>query len=254
MSYFRVRWDVLIHMIISVLQFTDMCQSLCGTAFTYSYKVQRLQKYSGIHVRSLIKRAVKAPIESIQRSIKLFINYSSPYSFPSLLNLLTFCAASLSPTGYSSAGASDFWNHSHFLDLDFNPCLGEYHKTHILVIVPLSITVVSNTLLLLYVLWGKKNKIIAFYCLITAWFKYQFTSFQNRTDHFMKHFSHFTFVLKMPSKWWASTWTGVFLIHPRPLDPHEVRSTPQLKPRRWKYRGLKICLWRSISIISILTS
>lgn len=89
----RDHFNLIVHRYVSVTLWYN------PAAFTYSYEVQQLQKYSGIHVHTLIKRAVKAPIESIQRSIKLFINYASPYSFPSLLNLLTFCAASLSPTG-----------------------------------------------------------------------------------------------------------------------------------------------------------
>ena len=100
-----------IHLIVLISQFTDICQSLCGKSplnSLYSYEVQQLEKYSGIHVHSLIKRAVKAPVESIQRSIKLFINYSSPYSALSTFNLLACVAASVFPTGYFSAGASEF--------------------------------------------------------------------------------------------------------------------------------------------------
>lgn len=90
--------------------------------------MQRLEKYSGSHVHSRIKRAVKAPIESSQRSIKVFINYSSPFSFLSVLNLLTFSAASLTLKGYFSAGASDFHNCSDCLDLD---CLFYARSWHI---------------------------------------------------------------------------------------------------------------------------
>lgn len=105
---------VSIHLIVFMLQCTDTCQSLSRkTPLNSLYSdedLQRLEMYSGIHVHSLVKRAVKAPIESIHKSIKLFINYSGPYSFLFTLNLLTFCAASVSAKGYFSAGASDFQN------------------------------------------------------------------------------------------------------------------------------------------------
>lgn len=108
-----------IHGIVLILQFRDMCQSLCSKTplnSLYSYEnLRRLEKYSGIHVHPPIKRAVKAPFESNHKSIELFINYSRPHSFLSILSLYT---ASVSPKGYFSAGASDFQNLSEHLDLD----------------------------------------------------------------------------------------------------------------------------------------
>lgn len=114
MSYGDYVAGMSIHLIILVLQFTDMCQSLsCKTPLNSLYSnedLQRLEMYSEIHVHFHVKRAVKGPIGSIHKSIKLSINYSSLYSFLSTLNLLTFCAASVSPKGYFAAGASDFQN------------------------------------------------------------------------------------------------------------------------------------------------
>lgn len=123
-----------IHLIVSVLQFTDMCHSLsCKTPLNSLYSnedLQQLEMYSAIHVHFHVKGAVKGPIESIHKSIKLFINYSSLYSSLSALNLLTFCAASVSPKGYFSAGASDFQNLCYHLSGLFDARSWQLHKAH----------------------------------------------------------------------------------------------------------------------------
>lgn len=74
-----------IHWVVLISQFTDtVCvshRSKTPLNSLYSWEdLQRLESYSGIHVHSLIKRAVKVSIESNHKSIELFINYSSLYS------------------------------------------------------------------------------------------------------------------------------------------------------------------------------